>query len=94
MDEHPHQMVLRERKIDMLRVLELQDEIWQLTVTMANLPTQGLPRTQNDDDSYLAIAALVGTLAELAVRVQEADLGGLVSEVDQAWKEAVAGMRD
>lgn len=88
--DRAHQMVLRERRIDMLRVLELQDEIWQLTVTMADLPGQDHWQPCNDDDSYIAIAALVGALAELAVRVREMDLGALVTEVDQAWKQAIA----
>ena len=63
MDAHPYQMVLRERRIDMLRVLELQDEIWQLTITMVDLPKPNLWQPRNADDSYIVIAALVGALA-------------------------------
>lgn len=90
--DHAHHMVLRERSIDMLRVLELQDEIWQLTSTMVGLPALDHWQPRNDDDSYIAIAALVGALAELAVRVREGDLGGLVTEVDHAWKQAIASL--
>ena len=93
MPQDRHELVVRERKLDVLRILELQDNIWEATVSTLNLAKPGEWPHRNDDDSYLAIAALVGTLAELAHRVQESDLGTLVVEVDEAWKQAIANMR-
>jgi hypothetical protein len=43
--------------------------------------------------AILAIAAVVGVLAELALRVEENDVGALVIEVDRAWNRAVANLR-
>jgi hypothetical protein len=88
-----HEMVLRERRIDMLRVLALQDDIWELTLRKVNVAKLTDWPRPNDDDSYLAIAAIVGALAEFALHVDEPDLGALVVEVDQAWKQAIAEIR-
>jgi hypothetical protein len=93
MQEQKYEMVLRERRLNMLQVLALQDEIWEATRATINLGAPGGGSGANDDDSYLAIAAIVGTLAELAARVDERDLGALVIEADQAWKDALANIR-
>jgi hypothetical protein len=91
MERQKYRMVLRDQQIDMLRVLEVQDDILALMTGKLNLPKlQELPRC--NDDSYLAIAGVVGVLAELAFRVEERDLGALIIEVDQVWKEAVKGL--
>jgi hypothetical protein len=90
MDSQKHEMILRERKIDMLQVLALQDDIWERSIATLKLVKLGNWPRPNDDDTFLAIVAIVGTLAELALRVEENDLGALAVEVDQAWKRAVA----
>lgn len=93
METSPPVLVVRDRQIDMLKVLELQDDILGLLNSKLDLPARGIsPPRRNDDDTYLAIVAMVGSLAELALRVTEDDLGALVVEVDQAWKSGIQNM--
>ena len=93
METPPPVLVLRDRHINMLKVLELQDDILARLGSKLDLPPLGISRPpRNDDDTYLAIVAMVGSLAELALRVTKDDLGALVIEVDQAWKSGIQGM--